>query len=63
MEEIDELIEEWTPEPLIEPPTELEQSYVNKIPVISGYNQNESLDDKLMIAQPDPRRNYRMAGQ
>jgi serine palmitoyltransferase len=35
--EIDELIEEWTPEPLVEAPTELEQSYINKIPVISGY--------------------------
>jgi serine palmitoyltransferase len=31
------LIEEWTPEPLVEAPTELEQSYINKIPVISGY--------------------------
>ena len=37
VQEIDELIEEWTPEPLVEPPTEIEQSYVNKIPVISGY--------------------------
>jgi len=31
------LIEEWTPEPLVEPPTELEQNYINKIPVITGY--------------------------
>ena len=42
-EEIDELVEEWTPEPLIEPPTELEQSYVNKIPVLSGYKQPNPL--------------------
>ena len=30
------MIEEWTPEPLVESPTELEQTYINKIPVIAG---------------------------
>jgi serine palmitoyltransferase len=35
-EEIDELVEEWTPEPLIDSPTEIEQSYVAKIPILSG---------------------------
>ena len=31
------MIEEWTPEPLVERPTELEQIYINKIPIIAGY--------------------------
>ena len=31
------MVEEWTPEPLVEAPSDTEWSYINKIPVISGY--------------------------
>lgn len=35
-DEIDELIEEWTPEPLVEPLTALEEMEAEKLPVIVG---------------------------
>jgi serine palmitoyltransferase len=36
-EEIDDLVEEWTPEPLVAPSTALEENEVDKRPVIVGY--------------------------
>ena len=35
-QEIDDLVEEWTPEPLVAPPTALEEAETEKIPVIVG---------------------------
>jgi len=39
------LVDEWTPEPLVEAPTGLEQTYINKIPVIAGYVAPQSVTD------------------
>lgn len=39
-EEIDDLVEEWQPEPLVGPMTPLEESEVEKRPVIVGYDFN-----------------------
>jgi hypothetical protein len=36
-EEIDELVEDWTPEPLVAPPTQFEELENEKRPVIVGY--------------------------
>lgn len=36
-EEIDDLVDEWQPEPLVGPPTALEETEVEKRVVISGY--------------------------
>lgn len=38
------MIEEWTPEPLVEAPSETEWNYINKIPVISGYVSLEQME-------------------
>ncbi|EPS42254.1 hypothetical protein H072_3791 [Dactylellina haptotyla CBS 200.50] len=35
-DEVDELIEDWTPEPLVAPLTEFEQEQIEKTPVIAG---------------------------
>ncbi|KAF3191439.1 serine palmitoyltransferase component [Orbilia oligospora] len=35
-DEVDELIEDWTPEPLVAPLTEFEQEQIDKTPVIAG---------------------------
>lgn len=37
-EEIDDLVEDWTPEPLVAPQTEWEMNENEKRPVIIGYN-------------------------
>jgi serine palmitoyltransferase len=36
-DEIDDLVDEWTPEPLVGPPTALEETEVEKRAVIVGY--------------------------
>lgn len=35
-QEIDELVEEWTPEPLVAAPTALQEAEQEKLPVIVG---------------------------
>jgi serine palmitoyltransferase len=35
-DEIDELVEEWTPEPLVAPPTAQEEAEMEKMPVLVG---------------------------
>jgi len=54
------LIDEWTPEPLVEPPSETEWSYINKIPVISGYARLEE-GLRLTIVQRVLKQSSRMA--
>lgn len=36
-QEIDDLVEEWTPEPLVAPQTAFEEAENEKLPVIVGY--------------------------
>jgi hypothetical protein len=36
-QEIDELVDDWTPEPLVAPPTPFEELENEKRPVIVGY--------------------------
>jgi hypothetical protein len=35
--EIDDLVEEWTPEPLVAPQTAFEEAENEKLPIIVGY--------------------------
>jgi serine palmitoyltransferase len=42
-EEIDDLVEEWTPEPLVAPSTALEENEVERRPVVIGYVCREAL--------------------
>jgi len=42
-EEIDDLVDEWTPEPLVGPPTALEENEVEKRAVIVGYVVRETV--------------------
>jgi hypothetical protein len=37
-EEIDDLVDEWTPEPLVAPQTAFEKEEAEKLPVIVGYS-------------------------
>lgn len=41
--EVDDLVSEWAPEPLVEPLTKLEKSDLQKRPVVIGYIANSSL--------------------
>lgn len=36
LQEVDELVDEWTPEPLVAPQTSFEEAENEKIPVIVG---------------------------
>ena len=36
MQEIDDLVDEWVPEPLVAPQTPFEESEAEKLPVIVG---------------------------
>lgn len=69
-EEIDELVEDWTPEPLVGPPTAVEEMEVEKRAVIVGYvsaRGNGTAEDLLILCQSadrrDPSRSYPMAAQ
>ena len=37
VQEIDDLVDEWTPEPLVAPQTAFEEAENEKLPVIVGY--------------------------
>ena len=36
-QEIDDLVDEWTPEPLVAPQTAFEEADAEKLPIIVGY--------------------------
>lgn len=60
-EEIDDLVEDWTPEPLVGPPSALEETEVEKRAVIVGYVVNSDWStplnqDLLILYQPTDRR-------
>ena len=40
LQEIDELIDDWAPEPLVAEPTPLEEAESEKLPVIVGYGDS-----------------------
>lgn len=42
-QEIDELVEDWTPEPLVTPSTAFEEAEIEKKPVIAGWVNESSL--------------------
>jgi len=42
-QEIDDLVDEWTPEPLVAPQTPFEEAEMERLPVIVGLVGRESL--------------------
>lgn len=57
LQEIDELVDDWTPEPLVAPQTAFEEAENEKRPVIVGYYTPQicsAIDARpLTVAQPD----------
>jgi serine palmitoyltransferase len=49
-DEIDDLVDEWTPEPLVGPPTALEETEVEKRAVIVGYVRTDDCDGESSFA-------------
>jgi len=56
MQEIDELVDDWTPEPLAVAPTPFEEAENEKRPVIVGYAQDwvSHTTGAMLMASSDP---------
>ena len=56
-DEIDDLVDEWTPEPLVGESTALEEMEVDKRPVIVGYGETP-MDSEWFLLMPGEQQPY-----